>query len=82
MSEIEIKTVEIKIGEKTIKLSLEQARELKGALNDLFPDPGYSWVVPAWPIYPIYPLCQPDDPYTTGGTEVNEQIDGLNITIY
>ena len=74
MSEIRIKSVEIKIGEKTIKLSLEQAKDLKGALNDLFPDPAYPWAVPIYPIYPIYPTEQPyySGTYTTGGTEADK----------
>jgi len=36
MGDIEIKKIEIKIGEETIKLSLEQAKELKDILNQTF----------------------------------------------
>jgi len=78
MAEIKIKSVEIKIGQKTIKISLEQARELKGALNDLFPDLVYYPIIPTCP---VYPSCLP----WTYTTDVDGSIDGtvgLNITIY
>jgi len=45
MSEVKIKKIEIKVGKKTINLSLEQAKELKGALDDLFQQP-VTWYYP------------------------------------
>ena len=75
---VKIKKIEIKINKKTIILSLEQARELKGALDDLFP------VYPQ-PYYPVYPPYQPyyvgdyQWSYTTNNTEDDGTI-YLNIT--
>lgn len=56
---IELKNIEIKVGEKTLNLSLEQARELKSILTELLPDckvitePIYIPARPWWYDYPF-----------------------------
>ena len=47
---VKIENINITIGDKTISLSVEQARELKRALNDTFPEKA--------PI-PFAPYCPP-----------------------
>ena len=64
MASVKIKKVEIKIDKKTINLSLEQAKELKAALDDLFQKNNYY---PYFPYYPVYSDRQWT--YTTSGTE-------------
>ena len=63
MATVEIKKIEIKIDKKIINLSLEQAKELKFTLDNLFQKAAY---------YPYYPAFRPDHivedfqwPYTT-----------------
>ena len=73
MSEVKIKNVEIKIDKKTINLSLEQAKELKAALDDLF-QPSPVWY------YPVY-SPQPQWDYTYEiGTDPNAGNICLNIS--
>jgi len=68
MSKAKIKKIEIKIGKKILSLSLKQAKELKGALDELFftyPQPcvdGYEW----W--------------YTMGNAVTNSGTISLNIS--
>ena len=53
-NEIKISKIEIKIGQKKLELTLEEARELKEILNKTFPD-RYDFQV----TYPIY-ITQPN----------------------
>ncbi len=46
-SKVSISNVEIEIGGKVIKMTLDEVRELKDVLNDLFPQPTY---IPSQPI--------------------------------
>lgn len=52
---IEISKVEIKIAGEVLKLTLQQARELKGILNDTFPEPSINI---SYPVY-VRPYTQP-----------------------
>lgn len=51
-SEMKIEKISIKMGDKTVELTLEQAKELKDILNDTFPEPVVNQ--PATFPYPIY----------------------------
>jgi len=52
--------------EKKVELTLDQARELKVILNDLFKDyeicPIYPYV-PTYPWWEVKPSCDPGKPY-------------------
>jgi len=68
MPSVKIKKIEIVIDKKTINLSLEQAKELKAALDDLFQEPVVCY-------YPGYPH---EWSYTTSDLKSNGTI-SLNI---
>ena len=53
IEKVSIEKVSLVIGGKTIELTLEQAKELKGLLNDTFPDQ------PLTPFPLPYPVPQP-----------------------
>ena len=61
-----IKSIELENG---MKLTLEEARELKRELDEIFPAPA-----PVWPIYPFSPypdtVPEPIVTYTTDNTYV------------
>lgn len=60
-NKVEISKVTLKVGGKDIELTLEQARELKNVLVELFSD-GVPWTTPVLPIQPIYPIAVPSCP--------------------
>ena len=78
MADVKIKKIEIKIDKKTINLSLNQAKELKAALDDLFKQEAY------YPYYSVYPQHYIGDyqwSYTTGGEDnTSGGIAILNLT--
>ena len=45
-----------KIGGNKIELTLEEAMELKQALNDMFKDEYVYYPMPTYPLQPLYPL--------------------------
>lgn len=57
MEKIEISKVTLKVGGKDIELTLEQARELKDVLGELFPEKTVPFTTPIQPILiePYYP---------------------------
>lgn len=53
--DIKIKSLEIVIGQKTLTLTLEEAKQLKDRLDELFPEK--VMVLPSWPTYiPFNPV--------------------------
>lgn len=76
MSEVKIKKIEIKIDKKTITLSLEQAKELKAALDDLFQQPA-TWYYPTYPCQHPY-VSDYQWSYTAGDLKSDGTI-SLNI---
>src|SRR5262245_45274545 len=67
---IQVTKIEIRIGAKTLSLSIEEMKELKEILNDTFPNPVQilppAPVVIERPIYPRWPWSKWD---VTWGTE-------------
>jgi len=64
---IEITKVTVKLGDKEISFTLEEARELHGALDDLLgkhKDVLIPYTPPSYPTYPYY-YC---GPVSGGGT--------------
>jgi len=61
MSKIEINKIEIKVGKKTIRMSMEQALGMQAELNRVFPVAAiyYPYIVPSCPCpqpyFPTYP---------------------------
>jgi len=56
---VELKKIDIKIGDKTVSLTPEQAKELRAVLNETFPDVQYIPAVPIVIEKHIYPWEQP-----------------------
>ena len=71
MKQISIESIKIKIGNETKELTVKEARELKDALDDLFPQRMPQWVpsvtksdtIPIW--FPPNPFVDPMKPYCT-----------------
>lgn len=62
MEKVEISKVTLKVGGKDIELTLEQARELKEVLGELFQEKTISWTTPIQPIL-IEPHCPRPHPW-------------------
>ena len=63
--DVKIKKIEIQIGKETIKLSVEQAKELKCVLNEIYAET-YTYYVDR--PYPVYPTTAPYWTYTSGNS--------------
>jgi hypothetical protein len=50
-----IKKIVLQIGEKEIELSLDEAKELKKILGDLFKEKETVYVPSPYPVYPYFP---------------------------
>ena len=81
---VQIEKIRIKIGEKELDLSIEEAKELQSVLNDLFKvkevDPPYVypiWVTHTWP---EYPYKRWDVYYTCDNTILSSDLDGSIFT--
>lgn len=64
-----IKKITLEIGGKDVEMTLKEARELKGALDELFPAPAYPaipWSPQSQPARPVYP----DPTYPWTGTPI------------
>jgi len=69
MKAVELKKLVLKIGEKTIELSPEEAKELKTILAEMFGADRTVYVDRWWPSFPHYePYVLPHWTLTTGGT--------------
>ena len=58
---VQISKIDIKIGDKTLSLSLEEAKELKDRLSEFFPD--NITIQPYWPVYIPYSYTETPDPF-------------------
>ena len=70
MPEVKIKKIEIKIGDKTLKMTIEQAMGLQAELNGRFPVLAPTYPVITYPGYPTYPPYY-EYTYTAGGIETS-----------
>ncbi len=76
---ITVSKIDIKIGAKTISLSLDELKELREVLNNLFPES--VRFVPTYPVTIPY-FFYPSEPYKWGGWETICQGDSNEITLY
>jgi len=53
-NKVEVKKIVLQIGKKEIPLSLDEAKELKNILADIFEKPDVYIPYPTYP-YPVYP---------------------------
>lgn len=78
---IEVKKIDIKIGDNTISLKPEQAKELKKILNEMFEESHDKTIHHYWWNYPIY--TQPWTPnwtITCGGTSYVDSTSACSTT--
>ena len=70
---IEIKKIEIEIGDITLNLSPEQVQELRAKLNNLAGIPNY-YMYPTYPSFPTYPtyygICSSDTTVTSASDNI------------
>jgi hypothetical protein len=72
-AKVQIKSIEIKIGDNVIKLTVEQAKELKDILGEMYAEPDmiisrqYPWKCPVTKPF-VYPWQHWDYTYIAGGT--------------
>lgn len=65
-SKTKIKNIEIEIGDVSINLNLEQAKELKNILNDLFKQTTPTYIpYPSWPHIEDSTRIRPRDVWCT-----------------
>ena len=74
---VQISKIEIKIGEKVFSLTMEEARELKTHLNQLFYDDSGRYF---WPIFIPYPIYKEISPASKPYWEVTCKNNTLNLT--
>jgi hypothetical protein len=48
MKQMSIQSIKIKIGSETKEITIKEARELKDALDELFPQPAMRWFPPSY----------------------------------
>lgn len=90
-SKAEIKSIKIVIGDAETDLTIEEARNLKSALDEIFPDPVRDRIFPMPQPYPylvpIWPRQRPDwDRWVTwgntgGGAEVRGRYESTTGTL-
>lgn len=67
--QVELRKLVLKIGEKTIELSPDEAKELKTILADMFGGERTVWLDRWWPTWPLTnPYVTPHWTLTTGAT--------------
>lgn len=86
---VAIQKIDIKIGQKTLSLTPEQAKELKQILNDMFEEKvvhehhhhseRYWW---NWPTYSSMPAPLPYEKWTITCGGISNPISGLASTAY